>query len=159
MGKNPRVVELHRQLENYGKLAVERDILERELQCVMLTSNKSDSERLLREEFDFELPKTSKRSSTSKNALWEQDPRVVELRNQLDNYGKVTVERDILQRELESFRLLGYGKPGNDELSRSGELQYSQIENYGKLAVERDLLIRELNGLKINIEIERHRLH
>ena len=71
------------------------DFYEREVSAdeELRTLEKVDSQKLLSSERVFENE--------------EKDERIIELEKQLEGYGKLSVEKDILERELESLQLMG----------------------------------------------------
>ena len=113
--KDQQLAMAEEQLEGFGRMAVERDILLRELESMKLmrndeSSNVEKSGFLKMEKYKSELEEALRlykiKEEELGNELQSRDLRLIEMEKQLEGFGKLAVELDILTREMESLRWL-----------------------------------------------------
>ena len=107
--KNMKILELEKNLEGFGKLAVERDRLLFELEAYQkaeLTRQESDSPQVERMSEHLLEAQSPDRDSVKalERKLEERNLKIFELETNLKGFGKLAVERDRLLFELEAYQ-------------------------------------------------------
>ena len=100
--KDKKITELEKNLDGFGKLAIEKDVLKRELESTRLllgdtgsrSQNCQDHEDLL------------KTIEAQKLEIKGKEQKLKQLNLQIAGYGELAVKKEILDRELESLRII-----------------------------------------------------
>ena len=128
--KDKKITELEKSLDGFGKLAIERDVLKRELESTRLllgdteprSKNGQDNGNLL------------KTIEAQKLEIEGKEQTLKQLNLQMAGYGELAVKKEILDRELESLRII---------------MKHNKEDEFQKLEMECQNLRVELESSKI----------